>query len=100
MIKTIHSADTQLLAARSNPRSSRVLFALLAAAYLVKTFWSLEHVQVAELIQNFSVSVALALFAANFHLAPRNSLPYRTVWLAVIVTVVAIAMDILLTVVQ
>jgi len=95
VIMSAPSVGTQLLEARSNARSSRTLFALLAAAHLVKAFWSLEHVLVAELVQNLSVTVALALFAANFHLTPRKSLPYRMVWLAVMVAVVAIAVDIL-----
>ena len=89
------SAGTQLLAARANSRSSRTLFALLAAAHLLKAFWSLEHVLVAELIQNLSSCVALALFAAGFHLAPRKSMPYRLVGFTVIVAVIAIGVEIL-----
>jgi hypothetical protein len=92
-----HGADTQLLASHSDARRSRVLFALLAATFLVKAFWSLELLLVAELIQNLAASMALAMFAADFQRAPSGSLPFRLVWTAVIVTVVATAADILLT---
>ena len=88
-------ASTELLAAHSNARRARTLFALLAAAHLLKAFWSLEQMLVAQVLQNLSICVALGLFAAGFHLAPRKSLPYRLVWFTVIVAVIAIAAEIL-----
>src|ERR1044071_3319438 len=88
-------AGAQWSMARTSSRSSRTLFALLAAAHLLKAFWSLEQGLVVALIQNLAVCAALALFAAGFHLAPRRSLPYRLVGFTVIVAVLAVAVDIL-----
>ena len=88
-------AGAQWAMVRSNSRSSRALFALLAAAQLLKAFWSLEQGLVIASIQSLAVCVALALFAAGFHLAPRQSLPYRLVGFTVIVAVLAVAADIL-----